>query len=490
MVPSTEARSLASALSDITDLARSLARVRVRVYRRSPGVDPMAFVTEETRETLSLADAEIWLSALVGGGDFIIVAHDVNEPARVVLAPVAIRVDGPPRPMRVDAPPPLPMWSPPWQPQPWRAVPPHAPPSRPAALDLEQLGLRRELEQVRAELALRDREAEERERRDREDREAQRHSELLAAMRAASRPVAKPEAEHRIETVAAIAAAVGPILTALISSSRERDARTLELVAKRERPDKGLAEALAALAPVLAPPLMEFFKNKSPAAQAELFSTLAENNLTTLSTMGSFLQTMMEMQGSDPWWRPLVENGIQSVTNAAQQYAALAKPPSATPSRDAEEKPRAPLPQGRMIAMAIVNRPDFPRELKRGAWVEVMAALHDKAPPENIAQFVRDELIQMRDNNALPELLAQAFETPEQSIGALISLLPIYKTDRPYANTVINAIGDAVRATTGVETEDEAQDDEDQGGSDAQPDAIPFNLASATRRPSREAVHS
>jgi hypothetical protein len=319
----------------------------------------------------------------------------------------------------------------------------------------------------------------------------------------ATPPPAPPPARPAIPVEAwiGLVGALAPVLTAVVTSGSTRQASMAEQQAKvaelqmaglstvlgaanNKKSDlSGLAETLLKVAPLAVPLFTEFFKNKSPAAQANLFSTLMENNLTTLSTMGSFLQSMLEMQGGDPWWRPMVENGIQGVVAAAQQYSEMAvKQNGGTVANEQAKPPARQASPGTTMATMIVNNPQFPKELKNGAWVEVIAALHDKAPPPNVAEFVTEELVAMRDKNALPEIFAQVFEMPEQAVAQLIAFLPIYKADRPYADAVIQAIGQAVRATTVVETKGEPAGDDDDGDDDepaARPPAVPFNLNAA-----------
>lgn len=308
-------------------------------------------------------------------------------------------------------------------------------------------------------------------------------------------PAPPPKPALAPEVWVGMATALAPVLVAVVTSGSSRQAALAEQQAKvaelqmtglstvigaangKKSDMTGLLEGALKLAPLLTPVLAEFFKNKSPTAQANLFSTLMEGNLTTLSTMGSFLQTMMEMQGGDPWWRPMVENGIQGVVAAANQYAAVAA------EQNGAKAPQTQAAAGMMkqtpgagMATVIVNHPQFPKELKNGAWVEVIAALHDKAHPENIAEFVTEQLVGMENRKEnMPEFFANVFEAPEQAFTMLMSNLPIYRQDRPYADSVIKAIGEAVRATRVVDTEGEEEGDQGDGDDDA-PQAIPFNL--------------
>jgi len=122
-------------------------------------------------------------------------------------------------------------------------------------------------------------------------------------------------------------------------------------------------------------------ENKSPGAQADLFSTLAENNLTTLTTMGQFLQAMMEANGNDPWWRPMIESAIESVQQVGTQMAAQAGSRQAQAAQSAAPQggnSKPPMTQGAMLATTIVNSSQFPAELKTGAWFQAIAAMHDQ----------------------------------------------------------------------------------------------------------------
>ena len=276
------------------------------------------------------------------------------------------------------------------------------------------------------------------------------------------------------ETWVGIATAVAPVLTAVVSSGQARaavqtDAQTkavelqmngmqslLSASQNKTSDVEGIVKTVAGLAPMITPFITKMAENKSPGAQADLFSTLAENNLTTLTTMGQFLQAMMEANGNDPWWRPMIESAIESVQQVGAQMAVQAgsRPaPQAQADGAPAASPKPPMSQGAMLASTIVNSSQFPPELKTGAWFQAIAAMHDQVEPQQIADHIAQHVVELANADALPDLLDGIMGAePRPVLEQLMNPMPIAKQNPQYADQIINATVDRLSQVTPLET--------------------------------------
>ncbi len=257
-----------------------------------------------------------------------------------------------------------------------------------------------------------------------------------------------------------MATAMAPVLSAVVSSGQQRaatqqDAQTkavelqmngmqslLSASQNKSSDVEGIMKTVAGLAPMVTPFITKMAENKSPAAQADLFSTLAENNLTTLTTMGQFLQAMMEANGNDPWWRPMIESAIESVQQVGAQMAVQASGGKGAPPAQGAAPGKPPMSQGSMLASTIVNSPQFPAELKTGAWFSAIAALHDGVDPEQISAHIAQHCVELSNADALPDML-QGLMGSESSARMVLSQLmdpmPVSKQKPDYIGEVIDA---------------------------------------------------
>ncbi len=276
------------------------------------------------------------------------------------------------------------------------------------------------------------------------------------------------------ETWVGLAGAMAPVLTAVVSSGQQRaatqqDAQTKAvelqmngmqslLAASQSKGGEleGILKTVAGLAPMVTPFITKMAENKSPGAQADLFSTLAENNLTTLTTMGQFLQAMMEANGNDPWWRPMIESAIESVQQVGTQMAAQAGSRQAQAAQSAAPQggnSKPPMTQGAMLATTIVNSSQFPAELKTGAWFQAIAAMHDQVEAQQVGDHIAQHVVELANADALPDLLDGILGTdPRAVLDQLMSPMPISKQNPQYAESVIAATLDRLSQVSPVET--------------------------------------
>lgn len=304
-----------------------------------------------------------------------------------------------------------------------------------------------------------------------------------------------------------LATAFAPVLSAVVSSGQQKAAvqqeqatKAIELQmqgmnnlmqasTKKGGDLEGIVKLAVGLAPVLGPVLQKFAENRSPGAQADLFSTLAENNLTTLTTMGQFLQAMMEANGNDPWWRPMIESAVESVQQVGAQMAAAAGAKGPVVQQQVQQAQengtRKPVSQGQQVASMIINSNGFPKELKTGAWFELLAAMHDQVDADQVAHHLSEHILHLALEDALPELLENVFDKPQEVLEMLLGPLPIKQQKPDYTSRIVRLTVHKLSTAMSVDIEGEGSDDveadaaEGDGDFDSAPqaaDSVPFDM--------------
>jgi len=298
-----------------------------------------------------------------------------------------------------------------------------------------------------------------------------------------------------------LATAMAPVLSAMVSSGQakaatqqEQATKAIELQmqgmntlmsasAKKGSDLDGIVKSVAALAPVLGPVMAKWIENKSPGVQADLYSTLQEGNLTTLTTMAQFLQMMMEANGNDPWWRPMVESAIESVQQVGAQMAVQAGSKNPAVQQQAEQTKKPAMTQGQTVATMVFNNAQFPRDMKTGQWFEIIAAMHDRIDADQVSHALAQHIVNLANNNSLPELIENIFDKPEEVLNMLVGPLPIKTQAPPYVEQVINLTAHKLRTAVPVDTEaDEQPEPEAAQPEPEQSGAVPFNIGSAAER--------
>jgi hypothetical protein len=277
-----------------------------------------------------------------------------------------------------------------------------------------------------------------------------------------------------------LATAMAPVLSAMVGSNQakaatqqEQATKAIELQmtgmntlmqasGKKGGELDGLLKTMVGLAPIIGPVLAKFADNKSPGAQADLYSTLAENNLTTLTTMGQFLQAMQESQGNDPWWRPMIESAIESVQTVGAQMAVQAGATSPAVQQAAQRAgepgaAQAGMSRGQTTTSVIVNNPQFPAALKTGEWFKLIAAMHDEVDPDQVSHHVAQHIVNLANKEQLPDLIDNIFEKPEEVLNMLISPMPIAQQNPAYVEKVVRLTAHALRNAVEADGAETAQ---------------------------------
>lgn len=261
------------------------------------------------------------------------------------------------------------------------------------------------------------------------------------------------------EGIAKLVAAGAPILSAMVQANSQKASALAEsstkasekqfegyskmveamLSQKKEDPMKGFKEIITAIAPAVMPAISELITSKTPQEQAALYSSLAENNLTTMTMMSQFIGEMAERTGGkDEWWYPLVQNTAESVKMIAEQMAAgQTKIMGGGAPQQPHQQQEDQTTEGQRIAAQIANIPAFPGELKTEPMLQIIAALHDRMEAPAVADFTAQHLLELSAAGRLPPMLSDALSNPVPALSRLVEPLPIYTQDQAYVMDVL-----------------------------------------------------
>ncbi len=301
---------------------------------------------------------------------------------------------------------------------------------------------------------------------------------------------------------AAIVSAAVPLVTTVITSSKEQASKSLELqqqgvnqliTATLSRANDGKwVEPILALLPTLMPVVKDWMKSRSPEGQADLVATLSENHLTTI---GMIAKLMNEMGAGDnpPVWFPLVQSLLGQLISAAESFAKSNKAsvgipvtskhlpaqptqPALTPAQAAAgmmvQGPQGPAqtpmqtpvqtsPQagfGKQIVQVVMNHPEVPADIKTPEWLHLIERLHDKAPVEEVAAYFATHMRKLDLN--LPKMLEGFWEEDNgpKLMRNLFINLPIWGMDPEYVLAFIDKAMDILTEPAQVGAEFAAPD--------------------------------
>lgn len=322
----------------------------------------------------------------------------------------------------------------------------------------------------------------------------------------ANRPAPEPP-KPTVDWAALVpfAAPFAGIVTTMITASNQRNSSLAEQQTKAfetqmnsvqaflkqpqpqpQDPLKGLMEGLIKLSPILMPAVSEFFKNKSPQAQADLLSTMANNQLEHAAMIAQLLENLGRGSGSqEPWYMPLIQQVIGTFGTAAQAYA------EAQRKMLPQQEPAHKLPanagtaqqggisenftSGQEIAKLLM--PNLPVELQTQEWFEIIGALHENEliNPDHIAPRIADLLIGLENEDKIPKMIKEAYEKDAQGVLThLFSNLPVGKHHPEYVNTLIAAIVKAIESAEEEEDGETAKQEATNGTAQATPATVPY----------------
>lgn len=551
--------------SEVHELMKSYETVNLRVQRRNDKGHLATVLSSQIIPTKDLLDFDSWVMAQAGGGDYVVYVRPPHDSA-VQLLRFTCRVEGAPLPpqARLGRPvaggefgsstgsgpqrDPASAWAEGIMDPEKRAA---YLGQSPGTIPSDQLAMR-ELAETKAALAkIQERheqerkeaeryriEAEKRYEQQRLDAQEAKHKaelEMLRSTMSASQAETKamlaalretkPEPRDMsalIQGVAAVAAAIAPVLATFISSSRESSSKSLEVqqqglatlmnaaLAQANKPDPTM-EMFKTIGPLIIPLVQNMMDQKSPSAQAALFSAVSENQLNSVAMMAQLIESFAGNDKEEPWWLPMMRETLAGAVSVGQAmmegnrpqvgggenaYAGQFAVPSdtfETASTYNEEPPRAPAPQPPQPAPQpqpqVVPQPQpkaktneaktalgglmqlLPAEFKTPEWRHLLTEMHDEtADMGEVAELFAEHIIHCLRFDMLPEVFDGVLEDPERVLTSIMNVMPLMKRHPARAKGLIARVIETLTemGVIGDEGDDEVidTDGEDVSGGD------------------------
>jgi hypothetical protein len=265
---------------------------------------------------------------------------------------------------------------------------------------------------------------------------------------------------------------------------------------------KQLLEMLVGLFPAVAPLVKEFMDSKSPKAQAELYHDMVESQLNSMTMIASLTEQLAKSGGQDPWYMPIVQNGIQSVLQLTESLAkaqrtqipipkgangaSMAVSPPEIPGRPAQAPQNAAqqgeYTPGQRVASMVMQNPGFPADMRKPEWFNVLSQLHDHVDSDRVADLIMNTL-----DAGVPETLLQAGfnENPIQAIAKILSVLPVSQ-NKPYVEAVLKDCVAWLEQASSEDEDEETDEDDDEETAEEETDeapVVPFNIGQPFESP-------
>jgi hypothetical protein len=296
--------------------------------------------------------------------------------------------------------------------------------------------------------------------------------------------------------IAAIIAAVAPVVGAMVESSRSHATRSAELqntsmtellkatVAKSD--SSPMLELFIKTAPLMTPIVLKLIESKSPAAQADLVASLSENHMTAISMMAKLVGEMGGGGGGgeEPWWLPTVQGMLGAVVKSAESLGAsnrravglpsspapMTQLPRQTPAQTAAAEPQHVPAQvtsldqltGLQIAELVWQQPGLPADIRDSeGWFKLVVRLHEKVPAIEAAQLFVDHIRMLdpdpstgRTGPGLPLVMAgfwdSSAEKTEAILRGIFGVLPIAQQDPAYLDAFISNVFELLDPTNPI----------------------------------------
>lgn len=358
-----------------------------------------------------------------------------------------------------------------------------------------------------------DRQAEEA-KKEREEAREERHRAELRALEARMEALAKPQ-ETKSNSSADLIAALAPfapVLATMISSNKEASSKSLEVqqqgltqlmqatLSQANKPDS-TSEMIKTFLPMAMPLIQGMMENKSPAAQAQLFNSMVENNLNSVAMMAQLIEAFAGSGDQEPWWLPMVRETMTGVVGMTEAYMqgqgglpgqlpqpamrplpephpgalpqgqpaqpgasaystvnldeAPAMQPTPTPQPEPQHAPMggvAPAPtQPTAHEMEEALKADasplhrlmltqLPPDFQTPEWRIIALALHQTDDVEEVANFISGHVSHLMNFGLLPAALLDIEEDPARALDRVMGPLPISKENPKFAAAVLRAV--------------------------------------------------
>lgn len=296
-----------------------------------------------------------------------------------------------------------------------------------------------------------------------------RHAEALAKEQFARleeklRALEKGGTSTKESTTAELVKAAGlfaPVLVAMVQGSKESKALDVQQQQKAQelqmqtlsafmKSNAGsFTELLKVALPVVSPVLIKMFEERSPSKMAELIGTMGESNLTMFSMVGEMMKQIMPDQPDNPWMG-VIQQGLETLKNMAEQMAKVSKPGSAVTKSTVQVQQQQPAngtpeDHAKAIADVICAEPAIDAELRTPEWHEIYVIIHRMEDPKHVADRIGSLLTRLARANKLPADFAHVFEdesrAPHTFLKPLLNTLPIVQRPQ-YVEALLKAFDD------------------------------------------------
>lgn len=274
-----------------------------------------------------------------------------------------------------------------------------------------------------------------------------------------------------IADYAPLLAAAAPLIAAMITSSREAASEAakvqqagmqqiMALMAEQsKRPVADPLDAVTKLAPLFQA------TQKDPAANAAILETMGNLQLQNMGMMAQMIETMGGGHSdSPPVWLPVVQQIAGGLIQMSQAMAAdssrqimqaAAPPPQMVRQMPSPQQPQPqPQPQPRPpqrsndVPYQTVDKPLkitpamldlLPEAFRTPEWKGIIIGLHDMRDPAEIGTMLARHIGHLNEFTMLPPVLTDFHVDPPNALRRLVSPLPIFTSNRPYVEQVVNA---------------------------------------------------
>jgi hypothetical protein len=275
-------------------------------------------------------------------------------------------------------------------------------------------------------------------------------------------------------------------------------------LSQANKPDS-TSEMLKALLPMALPFIQQMMEAKSPAAQAQLFNSMVENNLSQVAMMAQLIEAFATQGGQDdPWWLPMIRETLGGVVGMTEAYMQGKGLPGQLPAQQAPRLSAGPTPPT-MQTMAspptmgatygtdeddsqlaeVVEDPQalpnpaaararaeratqeamtgikpgngiedtlsvkekallslLPAEFQTPEWRAIIISVERETAIEDVSDLCASHIVHLINFNMLPQHLADVVDDPARALDRIMAPLPIMKRNPEYAVDLINAVID------------------------------------------------
>lgn len=347
----------------VTELAANYKEVDLKILRRNDRGHVQTVYGSLVKAVEELSDLDGWLQQVAGGGKYEIEVRRVGETTTwVVPGRVSVFVEGLPKPPaflggataafpgggdmsgmdRGGGEPPS-QWAMGLHPSQRGGFGPAAPTARYSSdqVAMKQLSeTQQQLVTLKAELEReRERAAAERERAREQVAAAERsaaEARHQAQMRALEQKIEmfamnKPQGPSSMDSIVALLTATAPLLMAFVTSSKDAQAKAMELqhngvttlmqaTLAQSKPNDSWKELLMVVGPLVIPLVQQMVSRGGPEAQMALYSSVMENNLNSTAMMAQLIEGFANAGGDDPWYVPMIKETMQGIVTMTDAY--------------------------------------------------------------------------------------------------------------------------------------------------------------------------